>query len=288
MSFSISRQNNPFRPTVNVVLEFLLEQFKHGKSDNSGLGYSAVSTARSAVSAIAMIDGQPAGQHILVRRFMKSVFNKRPALPRYNTTWDPDVVLAYIKNMGPNKNLSLLQLSKKLTILLLLLSGQRCQTVQHLDITHMTMTRSKVSFRITTLLKTSRPGHHQPDLVFPEYTPDRRLCVITTLKEYLHRTSAIRGDNTKLLLTTRLPVRPASRATISRWTKSVMCDAGIDMNIFSTHSTRSAATSRAAAHLPLNTIIRTIGWANTSIFAKFYKKPIACPDAFSNVLLQNH
>lgn len=286
MLFSLERQSDPFCPHVNVILEFLMNLFNSGKSDGSGLGYSALSTARSALSAIATVDGQPAGQHPFVRRFMKAVFNKRPAFPRYNTTWDPDVVLVYIKNMGQNRRLSLLQLSKKLTILLLLLSGQRCQTIHQLDLQHMTIDNSKVVFQVNALLKTTRPGHHQPALTFPAYTPDKRICVLTTLRQYLLRTKDLRGDNTKLLLTTRSPVKPASRATISRWTKSIMSAAGIDMNIFSSHSTRSASTSKAAAHLPLQTIIKTVGWANQSVFAKFYKKPVSCHGSFSNAVLR--
>ena len=267
---------------MNLVLQFLLDYF------NTGAGYSALCTARSAISTIATIAGAPAGQHPLVKRFMRAVFNKRPALPRYNTTWDPDVLLSFIKNLGANRRLSTLQLSKKLTVLLLLLSGQRCQTVHLLDLNDMIKSNSKVSFSIRSLTKTTRPGHHQPDLYFTAYAPDRRLCVLTTINAYLDRTATVRGDHTRLLLTTRDPIRPASRATISRWTKSMMADAGIDMKIFGAHSTRSAATSRAAAHLPLQTVIKTVGWSSHSVFAKYYKKPFTKQTAFNDVLLQNH
>ena len=34
---------------------------------------------------------------------MKAVFHLKPALPRYNITWDPQVVLKYIVGLGPNK-----------------------------------------------------------------------------------------------------------------------------------------------------------------------------------------
>ena len=37
------------------------------------------------------------GTHPLVRRFMKGVFILRPALPRYNVTWDVNIVLNYLK-----------------------------------------------------------------------------------------------------------------------------------------------------------------------------------------------
>lgn len=51
--------------------------------------------------------------------------------------------------------------------------------------------------------------------------------------------------------------------------------AGIDLNLFSAHSTRSASTSKAAAsNIPLGLILKTAGWTNEQTFAKFYKKQI--------------
>lgn len=38
-------------------------------------------------------------------KIYKSSFHLRPALPHYNTTWDLQVVLDYIKDLGPNKRL---------------------------------------------------------------------------------------------------------------------------------------------------------------------------------------
>ena len=82
-----------------------------------------MNTLRSAILSVANIDSRPAGQHPLVRRFMKAIFQQRPALPRYQTTWDPDIVLTHLKSLGRNKNLTTIQLSWKLTMLLLLQSG---------------------------------------------------------------------------------------------------------------------------------------------------------------------
>ena len=56
---------------------------------------------------------------------MKGVFNSRPALPRLNVTWDVSIVLNYLESMS---DVSLFQLSCKLSMLFLLLSAQRCQT----------------------------------------------------------------------------------------------------------------------------------------------------------------
>jgi hypothetical protein len=42
------------------------------------------------------------------------VLSLRPALPRYNVTWDVNVVLKYFKGLSPLESLSLLQISQKL------------------------------------------------------------------------------------------------------------------------------------------------------------------------------
>lgn len=223
-----------------------------------------MNSLRSAISAIATIDGKIAGEHLLVSRFMKAVFNLKPALPRYNITWDPQIVLNYIVGLGPNNRLTILQLSRKLVMLMLLLPGQRGQTLHQLDVRNMFLTLLKVIFTLGDLLKTSGPNSHLSQLVFKAYAPDRRLCVHTTLTSYLERTLDTRGKITSLFLTTTAPRKAASRDTIRRWTKDLMASADVDLSIFSPHSTRSASASTAAKYLPLSTIVKSIGWSRAS------------------------
>lgn len=268
LHFCVNEKIDPFQPPVNLLLEFLLIEFKKGRK------YSTMNILRSSISAIANIDGKPAGQNRLVSRFMKAVFQERPALPRYNITWDPDVVLEHIKSLGPNKYLSMIQLSQKLVMLMLLLSGQRCQTLHSLDIRNMTITSSKVAFTIGDILKTSGPKSHLSQIRFKAYAPDRRLCVHTTIRNYLERTLDIRGKVTSLFVTTKPLGKPASKDTLRRWTKGIMKDAGINLSMFTPHSTRSASSSKAAKYLPLSTIVETIGWSRQSTFTTYYHKPV--------------
>lgn len=244
-----------------------------------------MNTIRSAISAVATINDQPVGKHPLVTRFMKAVFQEKPSLPRNRTTWDPHLILDYIVGLGPNEELSLMQLSRKLTILMLLLSGQRGQTLHLLDVRNMTTSKLRVSFRIGDPLKTSRPGDHLSELVFVAYPTDKRLCVVTAILSYLERTSTFRDTVTAFFLTTKPPIRVASRDTLRRWTKDIMLAAGIDLDIFSPHSTRSASTSKAALKLPLSTIISTVGWSRESTFTKFYRRPISHLGQFSRAVL---
>ena len=56
-----------------------------------------------------------------VPRFFKGVDHLRPPNPRYNETWDPQIVLDYFLSAPENSELPLSILSKKLITLLLLL-----------------------------------------------------------------------------------------------------------------------------------------------------------------------
>ena len=88
---------------------------------NSGIGYSATSTARSALSnIITLANGMKFGQHPLVIRYMKGIFEIRPALPKYCEIWNVTVVLNYLKSFEHVSALSLKELTLKLTMLLCL------------------------------------------------------------------------------------------------------------------------------------------------------------------------
>lgn len=269
MSFCYKRKINIFEANVDSVLTYLTELY------NAGLGYSCINTTRSALSSFLQLENcVSVGSHTLARRFMKGVFNLRPSLPRYNVTWDVNIVLKFLKNLTPISSLSLLKLSQKL--LMLLLSGQRGQTLHLIDIRNIHLQDSCVKIVIGDLLKTSDNKKHLGEINLSRYDEDTDLCVVNALTHYLQRTEHLRALETKLFITTQRPHKPVSRDTIGRWLKTVMKQAGIDVNIFKPHSTRAAPTSTAyAMRIPVDTIIRTVGWSKKSVFRKFYKKPVS-------------
>ena len=57
---------------------------------------------------------------------MRGIFKSRPSLLNYTETWDVNMVFKYLETLSDNKDISLLELSQKTAILLMLLSGQRC------------------------------------------------------------------------------------------------------------------------------------------------------------------
>lgn len=268
VQFCAQRDISVFQPSLNAVLEFLLTLFR------KGLSYNTINVARSALSTIIKIGDRPVGQHAVVIRFFKSVFRQRPTLPKTTVTWDVDKVLQYLYSLSPVRKLNRKLLTFKLLMLLLLLAGSRGQSAHLLDVRNMTLTYSSVTFRIGDLTKTTKPGVHVSELAYRAYAPNRRLCIVTVLKEYLKRTLNTRGTCTQLLMTYGQPYKAAARGTIRRWTSEILVRAGIDLSIFSPHSTRSASTSKAAKFLPLATVLKTAGWSRESTFRRYYEKPV--------------
>jgi integrase len=261
---------NPISPSISNVLDFLTELF------NKGLSYSAINTARSSLSTVVFIDDKPVGQHPFVVRFLKGTFNKRPAIPKTNVTWDPQTVLDYLKTLSPVKNLSFKKLTFKCVTLLWLLSGQRGQSITLIDVRNVDLDKNRVKIRFGDLLKTTRPGFQQREIKLKAYAPDRRLCIVTVLAEYINRRASVKPENCfQLFISYQKPFCAVSKSSIARWVKTVMNEAGLDTNIFTPHSLRSASTSAAARNnVPLNTILATAGWSNENTFRKYYNKPL--------------
>ena len=127
ISFCTEHGTNFLQPSH--ILDFLTAQSKR-------LGYSA-DTARSALSSFITVDGCKAGEHPIVSRLMSGIFNRNPALPRYVETWDPQVVLSYLKTFPQLCDMTLKELTLKVTMLFALVTAQRLQTLKAFAINHM-------------------------------------------------------------------------------------------------------------------------------------------------------
>ena len=99
---------------VNDVLEFLSELYHTEKA-----GYSVINQARSALSSFLTLSSFSVGNHPLICRFVKGVFNLRPPAPRCKEIRDVGPVFnyMYLRCMSPANSLSLKRLTLKLPLL---------------------------------------------------------------------------------------------------------------------------------------------------------------------------
>ena len=110
------RGQDPFQPTVIAGLRFLTLLYEEGK------GCSSSNIARCAIFTLSL-GKDTVGSHHLISKYLRGVFNRRPALSRNSVAWDADVVLNFQKIWAAAKRLSLRQLTLKVTVLFLLLLG---------------------------------------------------------------------------------------------------------------------------------------------------------------------
>ena len=126
-----------------------------------------------------------------------------------------------------------------------------------------------------THVKQSKPGPKQPVIKLEAYSLDERLCVVTLLKENLSRTAPMRGEHSQLFLSDARPFSLVLLDSISRWFKTVMQQAGIDITKFKPHSTCAASTSGAKRNaVLLENILTAAGWKRDCVFEKYYNKPL--------------
>ena len=173
-------------------------------------------------------------------------------------------------------NLTLKELSLKLALLLCLVSGgQRMLTIHLINLKHIKYVGKQVFIPIMQKIKQSKAGNHIYHLSFKTYPKDTKLCVFAHLKRYIELKQDLKSSSDKLFFSYAKPHQAISRDTISRWCKNAMELNGIDSQKYSTHSTRSAASSKAKSmEMSLKNIIKCAGWRSEKTFAQHYDKQI--------------
>ncbi len=159
VQFCSEKSFDPVHPTVNTLLAFL------HKLHQNNLGYFVLNTARSAVSNIDEHSNNtrmytPIGKHPLVCRYLKGIFHKLKPVPKFHNIWSVDTVLEYLTLAWPLDKLNRKELTLKLVMLIVLTTGQRCQTLTYMDISekYMTMSDQCFSFALTEHIKQDRLG----------------------------------------------------------------------------------------------------------------------------------
>jgi len=126
-------------------------------------------------------DGTPIRQHPLVKQLFKRVYNSRLPQSQYSSTWNVNIVLDYITQLGENKSLSLKHLSSKLLMLMSLVSANRISELHALDLHFRYHKPSGVLFKPASLTKA---GVAPKECFFASFAEDSKLCVVQCLRQY--------------------------------------------------------------------------------------------------------
>ena len=190
------------------------------------------------------------GEHPLVSRVLKGAFHERPPQPRYSETWDVSIFTRYIDSLGPNSEITLSDLTHKLTMLLALTRPSRSADLANLNLQF-----------------------------------NNHLCPVNTLRTYEERTKKLRGEESRVFIAVIKPHKAVASCTIARWLNNILTKSGINTNIFKAHSVRSASVSTAAnAGITTNDILKVADWSNATVFQKYYYKPERDPTFEKTVL----
>lgn len=229
-SFDYSEAN------INQIITFLTERFQNGA------GYSSLNTSRSALS---LILGSKITSDDCITRFFKGIYRLNPPKPKYNETWDTNIVLNYVSNLYPHNLISLHDLSLKAISLLAIASAQRMQTLSLIKIKNISIEENCISIKVDDLIKTSKPGSYQPLIRLPFIKENPSICPALAIKTYLEKTQSLRDSEQNLFISFKKPHKKVCSQTLAHWVKKIFQDSGIDINKFSAHSTRHASTSAA-------------------------------------------
>lgn len=267
------------RSSLSNVLAFLSDSFLAGKA------FATLNCYRSMLSVTLLpIDGTEVGKHPAVTKLMKGIFNSNPPRAKYSGTWDVDLVLRYLVSLPENENLPLIQLSRKTAILLALVTLFRVSEIASIDLQSIVFSSDDMRLSLLKPRKAQKSGALVSKCI--SRLQVNKICPVETTQAYINATKSLRKPpSSSLLVSSIKPHKPIGGATVGHWIKKVMQDAGVDTSVFSAHSTRGAASSKAAAKgVPTDTILSTASWASESTFVKFYRREVQQPDAGATVL----
>ena len=138
----------------------------------------------------------------------------------------------------------------------------------------MLLQTGKCTFLIKRPMKTTKLSFYQSSIMFSKYPSNRKSCIVISVTHYLEITKDLRITD-QLIISYKKPHKAVTTRTISRWCKAILGKAGIDIEKYSSHSTKSTSTSKTIIKiLSLGEISKAAGSKETSTFRRFYDEPI--------------
>ena len=274
------RNLDTLSPSLAIVLDYLFYLF------NIGFATASLNTHRSMLSmTVDPIEGHNVGEHPLVVQLLKGCYNLNPPKPRYDSFWDPDVVLNYFISSGPDGSLSLVSLSNKLAMLLALATLSRVSELCSISYSSISISDTGAKFSFSRLRKAQSSGPLK-SCVLPRL--NGLCCPVGCLESYISATREFRlPEASTLFLSLKRPHRPIRSSTLGHWLKSCLSDAGLSPDSFSAHSTRGAAASKAVFRgVPVELVLQSAHWSRESTFQRFYHRELSSISVSQAILSQ--
>ena len=128
-NFCEERNCNSIESDLKTIIDFLTYLHYQGYS------YSGINTAKSALMSLVTVNNSSSWSlDPDLNRFIKGIYNIKPPLPKYSSTWDVDIVLRFLSNWMPLSDSTLKELTLKAVTLVALVSGNRAQSIHQMKL----------------------------------------------------------------------------------------------------------------------------------------------------------
>ena len=150
------------------------------------------------------------------------------------------------------------------------------QTSLALDIDNVKIYEVKFIILPNSSIKHTKQSRPLQAIVYHKFNGNPKLCVIECAKLHIEiRKKLVPPEIKQFLVTYGKPHKAASDDTISRWIKNTISSAGIDIDAFKAHPTRSVSSSQAKqVGIPYTEILKRGSWKGANTFTKHYDKHI--------------
>ena len=167
----------------------------------------------------------------LIKCFIKAVHHLRPPKSKYSSTWYADIFLRHWKQIENNSLLNLLELSKKIIALLVLLHGLRISTIGTFDMNLINILNDTCICYACEPLKLDQQGRPRDEIIYKKFE-NSKLCSMSATNEYLEHRAEPKISYIKFLLTAVTPYGPPHKDTVARWVKNSLTKARVNTNFF--------------------------------------------------------
>jgi site-specific recombinase XerD len=243
--------------------------------NKEGLSYNTILVHKSAIATFCKpMISKDISSNIVVRHMLKAI-STRKTRPTKPPIWDPRIIVDYLKKTTPLVY-NLYEVSRRTAILLLLASGRRVHDLTLLSVADNGLVDNGDHIILWPVFgsKTDTSRHRQSGWklsasscqnIDPVFWLRKLICVSNERREE-------GGNIPTLFISSRGPPKPATRAVIGNWVKSVLADAGVQE---SPGSTRSAVASlNWLENYPIDDILQRGNWRQEATFKTFYQRPI--------------
>ena len=182
-SWCVRRQIDPIKCPLTHILDFLTECF------HEGFQFNTIARFSSAIAAYHdPIGGITVGSNPRVSAFLSVIFNSRPPQPKYTFIWNVKRLIEFLTTLPYDSDLSLKDLTLKLTMLLALTSAARASEICYLDTRYLIKHNSGYIFQFGKTTKTSKKGKLRSAIKFIPFDTNKNLYVCHHIDLYLEKT----------------------------------------------------------------------------------------------------